>query len=103
MQFYQWEECARFAEKRTDAILDGEKDGETEHVQPKSNEEFIEETVAKCTYTLNIVKIKERNAFLVLSSATEGGNSHGIHFSGFIHSHTIGFFDYGQPGIPTDG
>ncbi|XP_018328573.1 wings apart-like protein homolog isoform X2 [Agrilus planipennis] len=45
-QFYQWEECARVAEKRTDAILDGEKDGETQNVQ-KSNEEFIEETVAK--------------------------------------------------------
>lgn len=45
-QFHQWEECARVAEKRTDAILDGEKD-ETS-TQPKTNEEFIEETVAKC-------------------------------------------------------
>lgn len=44
-QFHQWEECARVAEKRTDAILDGEKD-ETS-TQPKTNEEFIEETVAK--------------------------------------------------------
>lgn len=43
-QFYLWEESARFAEKRTDAILDGEN----EDVQYKSNEEFIEETVAKC-------------------------------------------------------
>lgn len=42
----------RLAEKRTDAILDGEKDTETENVQPKSNEEFIEETVAKCKYIL---------------------------------------------------
>lgn len=40
----------RLAEKRTDAILDGEKDTEAENVQPKSNEEFIEETVAKCEY-----------------------------------------------------
>ncbi|KAK4881055.1 hypothetical protein RN001_004374 [Aquatica leii] len=46
-QFYSWEESARFAEKRTDAILDGEKDGDNESVQYKSNEEFIEETVAK--------------------------------------------------------
>ncbi|KAF5307357.1 hypothetical protein FQR65_LT07074 [Abscondita terminalis] len=46
-QFYSWEESARFAEKRTDAILDGEKDGDNENVQYKSNEEFIEETVAK--------------------------------------------------------
>lgn len=47
VQFYQWEEYARLAEKRTNAILDGEKDegGTTQH---KSNEEFIEETVAKC-------------------------------------------------------
>ncbi|XP_017775345.1 PREDICTED: protein wings apart-like [Nicrophorus vespilloides] len=46
VQFHQWEECARVAEKRTDAILDGEKDGEAA-TQPKTNEEFIEETVAK--------------------------------------------------------
>uniref|UniRef100_A0A1Y1KXN4 WAPL domain-containing protein n=1 Tax=Photinus pyralis TaxID=7054 RepID=A0A1Y1KXN4_PHOPY len=45
-QFYSWEESARFAEKRTDAILDGEKE-DNESVQYKSNEEFIEETVAK--------------------------------------------------------
>lgn len=48
VQFYQWEECARLAEKRTNAILDGEKDNEPGGTQPKSNEEFIEETVAKC-------------------------------------------------------
>lgn len=48
MQFYQWEECARLAEKRTNAILDGEKDTEGGAAQHKSNEEFIEETVAKC-------------------------------------------------------
>lgn len=47
VQFYQWQECAMFAERKTDAILDGEKDGP---VQAKSNEEFIEETVAKCKY-----------------------------------------------------
>lgn len=45
-QFYLWVDYARIAEKRTDAILDGEKDGEVT-TQPKSNEEFIEETVAK--------------------------------------------------------
>lgn len=49
-QFYLWEEYARFAEKKTDAILDGEKDTEAENPQPKSNEEFIEETVAKCKF-----------------------------------------------------
>lgn len=47
VQFYQWEEFARLAERRTDAILDGEKDSNVQH---KSNEEFIEETVAKCNY-----------------------------------------------------
>lgn len=47
-QFYLWEESARLAERRTDAILDGEKDGEAANAQYKSNEEFIEETVAKC-------------------------------------------------------
>ncbi|KAL3278190.1 hypothetical protein HHI36_013529 [Cryptolaemus montrouzieri] len=46
-QFYHWEGCAKIAEKRTNAILDGEKDAETEKTQYKSNEEFIEETVAK--------------------------------------------------------
>lgn len=45
VQFYRWEELARLAEKRTDAILDGEKDSNVQH---KTNEEFIEETVAKC-------------------------------------------------------
>lgn len=47
-QFYHWEGCAKIAEKRTNAILDGEKDGEAAPVAYKSNEEFIEETVAKC-------------------------------------------------------
>lgn len=46
-QFYHWEGCAKIAEKRTNAILDGEKDTENEKTQYKSNEEFIEETVAK--------------------------------------------------------
>ncbi|KAJ8935942.1 hypothetical protein NQ314_012564 [Rhamnusium bicolor] len=46
-QFYHWEGCAKIAEKKTNAILDGEKDGE-DAPTPKSNEEFIEETVAKC-------------------------------------------------------
>lgn len=46
-QFYNCEELARMAERRTDAILDGEKDTEAQS-QPKSHEEFIEETVAKC-------------------------------------------------------
>lgn len=46
-QFYHWEGCAKLAEKKTNAILDGEKDGE-DAPTPKSNEEFIEETVAKC-------------------------------------------------------
>lgn len=46
-QFYHWEGCAKIAEKRTNAILDGEKDGDSANVAYKSNEEFIEETVAK--------------------------------------------------------
>lgn len=46
-QFYHWESCAKIAEKRTNAILDGEKDTETVKTSYKSNEEFIEETVAK--------------------------------------------------------
>ncbi|KAJ8974251.1 hypothetical protein NQ317_016547 [Molorchus minor] len=45
-QFYHWEGCAKLAEKKTNAILDGEKDGE-DTPTPKTNEEFIEETVAK--------------------------------------------------------
>ncbi|XP_067006560.1 protein wings apart-like [Anabrus simplex] len=48
--FYQQEEQARAEEVKTDAILDGKKDTEeveTEAVAPKSQEEFIEETVAK--------------------------------------------------------
>lgn len=48
-QFYHWEGCAKLAEKKTNAILDGEKDGEDNPI-PKSNEEFIEETVAKCKW-----------------------------------------------------
>jgi hypothetical protein len=47
-QFYHWEGCAKIAEKRTNAILDGEKDADSANVAYKSNEEFIEETVAKC-------------------------------------------------------
>ena len=47
-QFYHWEGCAKIAEKRTNAILDGEKDADSAPVAYKSNEEFIEETVAKC-------------------------------------------------------
>ncbi|RZC32744.1 wings apart-like [Asbolus verrucosus] len=46
-QFYHWEGCAKIAEKRTNAILDGEKDADSGNVAYKSNEEFIEETVAK--------------------------------------------------------
>ena len=51
--FYQHEELARVEEVKTDAILDGKKDSEvaeTETAPPKSYEEFIEETVAKCKY-----------------------------------------------------
>ncbi|XP_060527171.1 protein wings apart-like isoform X2 [Cylas formicarius] len=47
-QFYEWEGCAKIAESKTDAILDGEKDAEDAASAPtKSGEEFIEETVAK--------------------------------------------------------
>lgn len=58
--FYKQEELARAEEQKTDAILDGKKDSEqTETVSTttKSQEEFIEETVTKCSYyyiTLNI-------------------------------------------------
>lgn len=48
--FYKQEELARAEEQKTDAILDGKKDSEqTETVSTttKSQEEFIEETVAK--------------------------------------------------------
>ncbi|XP_063228119.1 LOW QUALITY PROTEIN: protein wings apart-like [Bacillus rossius redtenbacheri] len=48
--FYQQEEMAREEEVKTDAILDGKKDVEEEESEttvPKSQEEFIEETVAK--------------------------------------------------------
>jgi hypothetical protein len=44
--FIQQEELARTEEKKTDAILDGEKPPESQ--QQKSHEEFIEETVAMC-------------------------------------------------------
>ncbi|XP_030760465.1 protein wings apart-like isoform X2 [Sitophilus oryzae] len=48
IQFYEWEGCAKIAENKTNAILDGEKDVEDVPTsQNKSNEEFIEETVAK--------------------------------------------------------
>ncbi|CAH1998402.1 unnamed protein product [Acanthoscelides obtectus] len=47
-QFYNWEACAKLAEKKTNAILDGEKDTEEDSTsQAKSTEEFIEDTVAK--------------------------------------------------------
>jgi len=49
--FYQQEELARVEEVKTDAILDGKNDTEipeAETAAPKSHEEFIEETVAKC-------------------------------------------------------
>lgn len=48
--FYEHEQLARVEEVKTDAILDGKKDTEepeAEVAQPKSQEEFIEETVAK--------------------------------------------------------
>lgn len=51
--FYKQEELARAEEQKTDAILDGKKDSEqTETVSTttKSQEEFIEETVTKCSY-----------------------------------------------------
>ncbi|XP_066246092.1 protein wings apart-like isoform X2 [Euwallacea similis] len=50
VQYYEWESCAKIAENKTNAILDGEKDEHDQDVQApqqKSNEEFIEETVAK--------------------------------------------------------
>lgn len=54
-QFYNWEGCAKIAEKKTNAILDGEKDGEDNAPTPKTNEEFIEETVAKCKFSILIL------------------------------------------------
>lgn len=51
--FYQQEELARVEEVKTDAILDGKKDTEVPEAEtsaPKTYEEFIEETVAKCRY-----------------------------------------------------
>jgi len=51
--FYKQEELARAEEQKTDAILDGKKDSEqTETVSTttKTQEEFIEETVTKCSY-----------------------------------------------------
>lgn len=53
--FYKQEELARAEEQKTDAILDGKKDSEqTETVSTttKSQEEFIEETVTKCSYLI---------------------------------------------------
>ncbi|XP_050293417.1 protein wings apart-like [Anthonomus grandis grandis] len=51
VQFYEWEGCAKIAENKTNAILDGEKDEQDQATpaqqQAKTNEEFIEETVAK--------------------------------------------------------
>ncbi|KAF7271920.1 hypothetical protein GWI33_015261 [Rhynchophorus ferrugineus] len=48
IQFYEWEACAKIAENKTNAILDGEKDADdAPNSQSKSSEEFIEETVAK--------------------------------------------------------
>ncbi|XP_075224427.1 cohesin release factor wings apart-like [Lycorma delicatula] len=44
--FYQHEELARTEEKKTDAILDGEKPASESTAPPKSQEEHIEETVA---------------------------------------------------------
>jgi hypothetical protein len=55
--FYQQEELARVEEVKTDAILDGKNDTEIPEAEtpaPKSHEEFIEETVAKCRYLLHI-------------------------------------------------
>nr|CAD7406214.1 unnamed protein product [Timema poppensis] len=48
--FYHQEDLARAEEMKTDAILDGKKEGgdsETNNAPPKSQEEFIEETIAK--------------------------------------------------------
>lgn len=56
VQFYEWESYAKIAENKTNAILDGEKGEHDQDVQvqqqqqSKTNEEFIEETVAKCMY-----------------------------------------------------
>jgi len=55
--FYKQEELARAEEQKTDAILDGKKDSEqTETVSTttKSQEEFIEETVTKCSYYISV-------------------------------------------------
>ena len=51
--FIQQEELARTEEKKTDAILDGEKPAESQ--QQKSHEEFIEETVAMCKDPLDLI------------------------------------------------
>lgn len=63
---------ARLAEKRTDAILDGEKDSNVQH---KSNEEFIEETVAKCNY-LNYLNALKLYIFLMLIVVLQKAGSH---------------------------
>ncbi|XP_050348988.1 protein wings apart-like [Nymphalis io] len=45
--FYKREELARRAEENTDALLDGEKDEETENDKKKQSQDDIDETVAK--------------------------------------------------------
>ena len=51
--FYHQEELARTEERKTDAILDGEPKPKTQaNVNPKSQEEVIEETVAMCKLLL---------------------------------------------------
>lgn len=99
VQFYQWEECARLAERRTNAILDGEKDTDGGVVQHKSNEEFIEETVAKRTQMYNL-----RFAYnsCLISSITKSRYTHGVHIPGVIHGDAVRFPHYGQPRIFTD-
>lgn len=64
-QFYNWEGCAKIAEKKTNAILDGE-----DVPTPKSSEEFIEETVAKCKlYPYFTSAFFSKLLFLVLQKA----------------------------------
>lgn len=93
-QFYHWEGCAKIAEKRTNAILDGEKDENSGNVAYKSNEEFIEETVAKCVF---------KNSFSIynffVSSTSKSRHTYGVHLPGFLHCYVDWFLDYGQQGI----
>jgi hypothetical protein len=66
--FYQQEELARVEEVKTDAILDGKKDTEVpeaETAAPKSHEEFIEETVAKCRYLFLYLRMMYSSWWLV--------------------------------------